>query len=110
MALAYSLKTFAVTAEIAGGHIAYHIATPPLFRAIVDPLYAIVIVTPPLLSSHRLMRVIGVGVLVSLIVAKIAYYTSAASVWCYFAAFISVIIVMIVRAHVVRSAVARAAV
>jgi hypothetical protein len=108
VALAYSLRTFAVTAEIAGSHIAYHIATPPVFRAIVDPLYAIVIVAPPLLSSLRLMRIIGVGVLVSLIVAKIAFYAAAASVWCFFAAFISVIIVMIVRAHAARNRVAPA--
>ncbi|TFG52051.1 MAG: hypothetical protein E4H38_00005 [Gemmatimonadales bacterium] len=101
-AFAYSLTAYPVTAAIAGGHIAYHIETPPLVRLVVDTLYVVTVTVPPFVSSTLLMRVLGVGVVVSLIVAKLAYYTAAASVWCFFAAFISVLIVVVVRADVAR--------
>ena len=94
----WALTAHAVTAHIAGGHISYHIAIPPVLRAFVDTAYVLVVVVPPFLSSSRLMQIIGVGSLASLIVAKVTYPDAAASVWCFFAAFISALIVAIVRA------------
>ncbi len=58
----WALTAHAVTAHIAGGHISYHIAIPPVLRAFVDTAYVLVVVVPPFtLSSSRLMQIIGVA-------------------------------------------------
>lgn len=98
----YALQAYEVSANIAGGHVQYHIETPLPLRWVVDPIYAVVTVIPPLVSSIRMMRYIGVVVLASLIVSKIFYFDYFASVWCFFAALISLLVVLVVRAHVKR--------
>jgi len=103
LAQVYALSTYDVSANIAGGHIAYHVETPPILRWVVDVGYVLVTAIPPLFSSHRMMRVLGVGVLASLIVAKVAFSDSAASVWCFFAAFMSLIIVAMVRSRAAKA-------
>lgn len=94
----YGLQVYPVSANIDGSHVQYHIETPLPLRRVIDPLYSIVTVVPPLVSSIRMMRIIGVIVLLSLIVSKIFYFQYFASVWCFFAALISVLVVLVLRA------------
>jgi len=103
-ALAYGLGAYPVSANIAGPHIQYRQDSPLPFRWVTDLIYPLVIVLPPLVASNRLVRLIGVLLLASLVLTKIFFYYYFASVWCFFAAIISVLVVLIVRASPARIA------
>jgi hypothetical protein len=97
-AMAYGLGAYPVSGNIAGPHIQYRQDSPLPFRWVTDLAYALVIVLPPLIASNKLLRVLGVLLLASLVLTKIFFYYYFASVWCFFAALISVLVVLIVRA------------
>lgn len=95
----YALAAFPVTADVVGHHVRYGIEMPDLFRVPVDVLYYFVTLPPLLLSSHRPLRWIGVAMLAALVVSRLLYREYAVSVWCFFAACISVLVlVAVVRA------------
>lgn len=77
-------------AHIVGGSIAYD------FKHIYDLMYLIpyVLVTAGsgLVSSHKILNLFGVAATVSFFVAFWFYYVNFISVWCFFAALLSVII------------------
>lgn len=98
----WALGAHLATAAPQGGHIAYQIQTPWRAWAIVAALYPIVVVAPPLLAGNWMLRLVGVAVLVSLVVARVAYLESAASVWCFFAAIISGLVAVAIRLEVAR--------
>lgn len=60
-------------------------------------LYALTILVPLLLSSHRLIRIFGVLVALSMVLASAAYGYAYVSVWCFFAAALSLYIVFMIR-------------
>ena len=97
-ALAYGLGAYPVTANIAGPHIQYRQDSPPLFRWVSDLAYPLAVVLPPLIASNRLTRGVGLLLLASLVITKLLYFQYFASVWCFFAAIISVLVVLVVRA------------
>lgn len=106
---AYALAAFPVTADLAGHHVRYGIEAPVLFRVPVDLLYYLVTVPPLLLSGHRGLRVIGVAMIAALVVSRLVYQEYFVSVWCFFAALISVLVVVVVRAGAARAEAAPAA-
>ena len=110
LAMAYGLNAYPVSANIAGSHVQYRQDSPLPFRWITDIAYAVAIVLPPLLSSIKLMRFVGLVLLASLIVSKLFFYHYFASVWCFFAALISVMLVVVVRTSQPRAATATAGV
>jgi len=97
LARAYGLMADPVTARIAGQHIRYQIDSPFPFRSASNIGYAIVTVLPPFVSSIRLMRFIGLILLASLVLSKIFFYDTFISVWCFFAALISALLVVVVK-------------
>lgn len=97
-AMAYGLAAFPVSANIAGPHIQYRQESSPVFRWVTDLAYPLAVVLPPLIAGRRLTRLVGLLLLASLIITKIFYFQYFASVWCFFAAIISVLVVAIVRA------------
>lgn len=96
VAQAYGLWAYPVSATISGGHIQYGMDPPTAFRWTTDIAYVLVTILPPFFSRIRLMRLLGLAVLASLIIAKIFFYAAVFSVWCFFAAFISALLVVIV--------------
>lgn len=60
-------------------------------------LYALTILVPLLFSSHRLIRIFGVLVILSVLLASEAYGYAYVSVWCFFAAVLSLYIVCMIR-------------
>jgi hypothetical protein len=96
VAEAYGFWAYPVSATISGGHIQYGIDAPAAFRWTRDIAYVLVTVLPPLFSHIRLMRLMGLAVLASLIIAKIFFYATVFSVWCFFAALISALVAVIV--------------
>jgi hypothetical protein len=96
-ALAYGLGAYPVSANIAGPHVQFRQDSPLPFRWVTDLVYPLVTVLPPLVASNRLTRLVGVLMLASLVLTKIFFYYYFASVWCFFAAIISVLVILIVR-------------
>lgn len=84
------IATQPVSATIAGLHIQYHLPHP--HEGIAFALYALAACIAPLLSSQRSIRWLGVAITVSMVGAYAVYATWFASVWCFFAAWVSAII------------------
>ncbi|MGE0554714.1 MAG: DUF6629 family protein, partial [Gemmatimonadales bacterium] len=98
----WALAAHAPVASLVGRHIAYHIEPPWAGWRAVALLYPVVVVAPQLLSGNWMLRLIGVAVLLSLVVARIAYLEAAPSVWCFFAAIISGLVAVTVRVEAAR--------
>jgi hypothetical protein len=94
--LTYCLATFKVEAQIVGMHILYNENFPPQFHNLSGLLYIIATATMPLLSDNKLMRYLGITILVSYFFTKIFYSGYEISVWCFFASIISIIILKII--------------
>lgn len=60
-------------------------------------LYGLTILVPLLFSSHRQIRIFGGLVILSMALASLAYNEAFVSVWCFFAAVISLYIVYMIR-------------
>jgi uncharacterized protein DUF6629 len=96
---AYLLIAYPVSASISPGHhIHYEVASPPAARWLSGVLYFIPTVFPPFFCRLRLMQIVGLGVLGSFIFSAIYFREALGSVWCFFAALISVLIWFAVRA------------
>lgn len=77
-------------AVIVDEHMVYAGEQPFLF--LVGAAYFIATVLPPLLSSHRVVALLGVIVLVGAATAYLFYWEAFVSVWCFFAAAASAVI------------------
>jgi len=94
--LAYFLFTKHLEAEILENHIAYSQHYPENLHLIGVILYVVVTIVPPFTSSIKKMWLLGSVLTLSFVVAKIFYTEYLLSVWCFFAAVISVMILWIV--------------
>ncbi len=94
--LMYTLVSFTVVAQPTGQHIEY--VSPHFYAAAVMSLYLLSTCVGPILSSHRMVRVFGVLALLSFATVYYFYTTWFISVWCFFAALLSVIILVNGRA------------
>lgn len=86
-----SLARHPLDIGFAQGHIAYRVRLPLLYESV--GLY-FVAVSAPCFSSHRFLRVFGVLLLISLAVALALNVLEFISVWCFFAALLSLVIVL----------------
>lgn len=82
--LFWAISTHAQQAAILAEHIVYLGDKGPPF--VLGAAYFVATVLPPLLSSRRTIAVLGLIVLVGAAVAYIAYWQAFVSVWCFFAA------------------------
>ena len=90
--LMYTLVNFTVVARPTGQHIEY--VSPHFYAAAVMSLYLLSTCVGPILSTHRMVRVFGVLALLSFATVYYFYATWFISVWCFFAALLSVIILV----------------
>lgn len=90
MYLLYFLVTQPVVSRVAAGHILY--ISPHFFVIVVLAAYVLATCASSLLSSHREIRWFGVSTFVSLAAAAAFYATWFISVWCFFAAVMSVFV------------------
>lgn len=84
-----------VTVAIVNKCVAYDVPHPYLFSILA--LYVIATCGACLFSSHRVVRLIGVLLSVALAVSGWFYFTTFVSVWCLFAALLSVLVYWHVR-------------
>lgn len=88
--LLYFLMNFPVVARPTGRHIEY--VSPHFFAATTMTLYLLSTTVSPMLSTHRMVQVFGVLALLSFAVAYFFFTPWFISVWCFFAALLSVIV------------------
>ncbi len=94
--LLYFMVAFPVVSRPTGQHIEY--VSPHFFAAVAMTLYLLSTTVSPMLSTHRMVNVFGVLALLSFGAAYHFYAIWFISVWCFFAAILSVIVSL----HLVR--------
>ncbi|MRG48775.1 hypothetical protein GFS24_26940 [Chitinophaga sp. SYP-B3965] len=92
--LSYCLFTYDVTAVVSGHHIKYEFKYPYARGWYSGIVYGISTIISPLASSNKKMRLIGIIILIAFIISAIFYGEYLISVWCYFAAVISMIVLL----------------
>ena len=86
--LLYFLVAFPVVSRPTGQHIEY--VSPHFFAVTTMTLYLLSTTVSPMLSTHRMVKVFGVLALLSFAAAYYFYATWFISVWCFFAALLSI--------------------
>jgi hypothetical protein len=109
-ALVYSVMLFHpewMTVAVREHSILYSFSVP--YRSSIHipitpaALYGLTILVPLLFSSHRQIRIFGGLVVLSVILASEAYSYAYVSVWCFFAAVLSLYLVYMIRHLVAQS-------
>jgi hypothetical protein len=97
--LLFIIITQPVAAEIDGHHIVRHIVylSPHFYLVPVMVLYLAATCVSFFISRHPFLRLFGVLALVSFIAAYLFYSRALVSVWCFFAAVLSVVIYVHLR-------------
>lgn len=91
-----------MSVTVKGHAIIYDVAAPPYRSPISLPfpasaLYALVVLVPLLFSSQHHLRVFGGLITLSMVVASLLYGYAFVSVWCFFAAVLSLYLVYMIR-------------
>lgn len=95
----YCLSAYHVESRIYGHHIEYLITYPRPFVAVSEIVYGIATLIPCFISSFKKMRWFAIVLATSLILTGIFYQAWLISVWCFFAALLSIIIYRILIAQ-----------
>jgi hypothetical protein len=93
----YRIVNFNVYAEIQNHHILYHVNDSMVLIAISSLFYFISTVCAAFLSSVPQMKLFGIFSLGSLVITKICYKMYFISVWCFFAAILSLVVIYILK-------------
>ena len=94
---AFCLLFFNVTPQIMGYHIQYRTDFPKFSTALAFIVYFIASITPLFVSSIQRTHLLGILMFLSCVVTALFFWQYLASVWCFFAAFISGVIFWILR-------------
>lgn len=94
---AYCLAFLNVTPHIAGHHIQYHSDFPEDLATPVFIVYFIASIAPLFVSGNKRTRLLGVLMFFSGVLSVIFFIHALTSVWCFFAAIISVVVYWILR-------------
>ena len=90
-----SIAQFGVEAVVERHHIRYGPKYP--FGILRTVLYVVIVCAPFFISSYKKMAVFGVFAMAALLVTLLFYMGFMASVWCFFAALLSLLIWWILR-------------
>ena len=93
---AFCLISYNVTPQINGFHIQYIDDFPQTLAIIASLIYPVAVIAPLFVSSVRWMWLFGVLIAVSWLITEIFFRGYLTSVWCFFAALISVMIYWII--------------
>ena len=94
--LLYCMLVYEVKAEIHTGHILYTLSFPTAFAWITNVFYFVPTVVPLFISSIKRIQLLGLAVLASFVFSRIYFMEHLISVWCFFAAILSIVIFWIV--------------
>lgn len=90
--LLYSMFAYPIHAAAVGGHIEY--VSPHFFATVSTGLYLLATTVSLMVSSQRWIQLFGVLALVAFMLAYAFYARWFISVWCFFAAVLSVLVVL----------------
>lgn len=88
--LFYNLFAFPITSRVEDHHIVYF--SPHFFIYTVMGIYVAATCVSSMFSSHRIIKFFGVMALVAFTISYLFYKIYLVSVWCFFAAILSIII------------------
>jgi hypothetical protein len=94
---AFCLVSFNVTPQIMGRHIEYTTTFPDSFANLAFIVYLIVTITPLFVSGIKRTHLLAILMFLSCLVTAIFFTQYLISVWCFFAALISMVIFWILR-------------
>jgi hypothetical protein len=97
LVMSYRIVTFAVNAEIQNHHILYNVDNSVALVVISSALYFLSTVAAAFSSSVRYMKLLGSLSFGSLIISKLFYKMYFISVWCFFAAILSIVVIYIIK-------------
>jgi len=90
--LLYCMFVYRVSAEIRSGHIHYSLSFPIALAWISSVLYFMPTVASLFVSGVKKMPMLGAAILISFLVTKIFFEDFLISVWCFFAAILSLVV------------------
>lgn len=93
----YCLITYNISAIAENGHIRYYRDFPHL--NIMRPLNFVTIAVTPFLSTLRFTKLLAGAMMASLILTYIFYKDYLISVWCFFAAILSLLIILVINSN-----------
>lgn len=88
--LAYALLYFNVSSEIVNHHIKYRLDFPQSLQGYGNPFYGLATVAPVFVSGVKGMKIFGLLIILAYLVSFFYFKSALISVWCYFAAVISI--------------------
>lgn len=93
--LLYYILKGPISSELMGHGIAYVVPLPNY--AVIPGAYVLATCGSCFVSSHKFLRVFGMALIASLVIAYAYYSLAFASVWCFFAAILSLIVFVHLR-------------
>ncbi len=93
----YCLITYDISAVAENGHIRYYRDFPNL--NIMRPINFVTIAVTPFLSTLRYTKLLAAVMMASLIVTYFFFTNYLISVWCFFAAILSLLMILVVNAN-----------
>lgn len=93
----YCLLSFNVTPEIRGYHIEYLEDYPKSLKLVVFSVYLITSIAPLFVSTIKRTYLLGILMAISCLITIIFFTQYLTSVWCFFGALISIVILWILR-------------
>jgi hypothetical protein len=100
--LGWALFAAPPVAAIDHHHVHYTVQHVPFGEVVADALYGISTLLPLFIVGRPHFRFLGLALVVSYAVARLAFAGNVVSVWCYFAAVISLGIILLLRRAEVR--------
>ncbi len=97
LCVVYNLTTYTVKSEILEHHIHYALSIPKWMIPLGAFLYFLPTVVSPFVSSVKRTNFLGMTILTSFIVSKLFFEQNMISVWCFFAALMSVVVYIVIK-------------
>jgi hypothetical protein len=91
----FALFNYPVSTRIDQHHVQYFIQQQPRMRLPANMLYGLAAILPAFVSSLRRMWWLGMFLFISYTATYLFFHIYVVSVWCYFAAFISILIYLL---------------
>lgn len=94
--LSYNLSSYNAYAIITDHHIEYRMEYPYKYTYLASALYFISTLLPLFASSQSKVKILGIIIFISFLVSKFYFTDTFISVWCFFAAALSIYIYYII--------------
>jgi hypothetical protein len=91
------LLFFGIHVSAVERHIYYDIYSPPQLAVFVSALYIVSVIIPCFISNKRGTYLLGLTLIISLVLTMYFYTIYLISVWCFFAAILSLIIFYVIH-------------